>query len=127
MAFSLKDTFGTVKPVIAMVHFPGLPGRPQHDRAAGRARLLDVVARDLAALQDAGVAMLAGIGAGVYSGPGEAVAAACHPAEPLLPDPGRAGVYDAAYRRYRAVIASGLARAGPVCQHAASGDEEGLP
>src|SRR5437762_6047503 len=38
-----------------MVHFPGLPGRPQHDRAAGRARLLDVVARDLAALQDAGV------------------------------------------------------------------------
>ena len=55
MALSLKDTFGTVKPVIAMVHFPGLPGRPQHDRAAGRARLLDVVARDLAALQDAGV------------------------------------------------------------------------
>ena len=29
MAFSLKDTFGTVKPVIAMVHFPGLPGRPR--------------------------------------------------------------------------------------------------
>ena len=55
MALSLKDTFGTAKPVIAMVHFPGLPGRPQHDRAAGRARLLDVVARDLAALQDAGV------------------------------------------------------------------------
>ena len=54
MAFSLKDTFGTVKPVIAMVHFPGLPGRPQHDRAAGRAHLVDVVARDLAALQDAG-------------------------------------------------------------------------
>jgi xylulokinase len=75
----------------------------------------------------AGVAMLAGIGAGVYSGPGDAVAAACHPAGPVLPDPRRAGVYDAAYRRYRAVLASGLARAGPVCQHAASGDEEGLP
>jgi uncharacterized protein len=55
VAFSLKDTFGTDKPVIAMVHFPGLPGRPQHDRAAGRAHLVDVVGRDLAALQDAGV------------------------------------------------------------------------
>jgi hypothetical protein len=55
VTLSLKDTFGTVKPVIAMVHFPGLPGRPWHDRAAGRARLLDVVGRDLAVLQDAGV------------------------------------------------------------------------
>ena len=55
MTLSLKDTFGTAKPVIAMVHFPGLPGRPWHDRAAGRARLLDVVGRDLAVLQDAGV------------------------------------------------------------------------
>src|SRR4249919_2037197 len=55
MTLSLRDTFGTVKPVVAMVHFPGLPGRPQHDRAAGRARLVDVVGRDLAALQDAGV------------------------------------------------------------------------
>jgi hypothetical protein len=55
VTLSLNDTFGTVKPVIAMVHFPGLPGRPWHDRAAGRARLLDVVGRDLAVLQDAGV------------------------------------------------------------------------
>ena len=45
----------TTKPVIAMVHFPGLPGRPRHDRAGGRARLLDVVGRDLEVLQDAGV------------------------------------------------------------------------
>lgn len=52
---SLKDRFGTAKPVIAMVHFPGLPGRPRHDRQAGRARLLDVVRRDLEVLQDAGV------------------------------------------------------------------------
>lgn len=52
---SLKERFGTDKPVIAMVHFPGLPGRPRHDRAAGRARLLDVVGRDLEVLQDAGV------------------------------------------------------------------------
>ncbi|MCU0505517.1 MAG: SgcQ protein, partial [Chloroflexi bacterium] len=39
----------------AMLHFPGLPGRPWHDVAAGGARLVDVVGRDLAALQDAGV------------------------------------------------------------------------
>jgi len=52
---SLEERFGTVKPVIAMVHFPGLPGRPRHDRKAGRTRLLDVVGRDLEVLQDAGV------------------------------------------------------------------------
>jgi len=51
----LEERFGTVKPVIAMVHFPGLPGRPRHDRYGGRARLLDVVGRDLEVLQDAGV------------------------------------------------------------------------
>jgi len=51
----LKDTFGTNKPVIAMVHFPGLPGRPQHNRAAGRAHLVDVIGHDLTVLQEAGV------------------------------------------------------------------------
>jgi uncharacterized protein len=55
MRTSFEERFGTSKPVIAMVHFPGLPGRPRHDRVAGRARLLDVVGRDLEALQDAGV------------------------------------------------------------------------
>jgi uncharacterized protein len=54
MTMSFEEIFGTSKPVIAMVHFPGLPGRPRHDRAAGRARLLDVVGRDLEVLQDAG-------------------------------------------------------------------------
>jgi len=52
---ALERIFGTVKPVIAMLHFPGLPGRPLHDRAAGLGRLTDVVGRDLAVLQDAGV------------------------------------------------------------------------
>ena len=52
---TLEERFGTVKPVIAMVHFPGLPGRPRHDRAAGRNRLIDVVGRDLEVLQEAGV------------------------------------------------------------------------
>jgi uncharacterized protein len=52
---SLTDMFRTDKPVIAMVHFPGLPGRPWHDRQAGRARLVDIVGRDVEVLQDAGV------------------------------------------------------------------------
>jgi membrane complex biogenesis BtpA family protein len=55
MTTPLGDRFGTPKPVIAMLHFPGLPGRPRHDRVAGRARLVDVVGRDLATLQAAGV------------------------------------------------------------------------
>ena len=58
----------------------------------------------------AGVAMLAGIGVGAYSGPEEAVATACHPAEPVLPARGSAERYDALYQRYRAVLASDLAR-----------------
>ncbi len=55
MAISFQDTFGTHKPVIAMMHFPGLPGRPWHDRAAGRGKMVDVLGRDLAVLQEAGV------------------------------------------------------------------------
>jgi membrane complex biogenesis BtpA family protein len=55
MTQSLQARFGVVKPVIAMLHFPGLPGRPRHDRAGGRDHLVDVVGRDLVVLQDAGV------------------------------------------------------------------------
>ena len=51
----LAELFGVEKPVVAMLHLPGLPGRPWHDRAGGHARLVDVVGRDLATLQDAGV------------------------------------------------------------------------
>jgi sugar (pentulose or hexulose) kinase len=58
----------------------------------------------------AGVAMLAGIGVGAYSGSAEAVAAACHPQEPVLPDPGHSERYDALYHRYRAALTSDLAR-----------------
>jgi xylulokinase len=61
----------------------------------------------------AGVAMLAGIGVGAYASAAEAVNAACQPAEPVLPDPGRVELYTADYRRYQAVLASGLARLGP--------------
>lgn len=55
MTLSLQERFGVVKPVIAMLHFPGLPGRPQHDRAGGKDHLVDVVGRDLEQLQAAGV------------------------------------------------------------------------
>ncbi|HXX61449.1 MAG TPA: BtpA/SgcQ family protein [Candidatus Sulfotelmatobacter sp.] len=52
---SLARRFGSPKPVIAMLHFPGLPGRPRHDRAGGRAALVEAVGRDLEVLQAAGV------------------------------------------------------------------------
>lgn len=38
-----------------MLHLPALPGRPRHDPRAGIRPVIDAVARDLAALQDAGV------------------------------------------------------------------------
>ena len=31
----LKDTFGSAKPIIAMVHFPPLPGTPLYDAKGG--------------------------------------------------------------------------------------------
>ena len=52
---SLAQRFGTQKPVIGMLHFPGLPGRPRHNRELGRSHLVDVVGRDLETLQTAGV------------------------------------------------------------------------
>jgi uncharacterized protein len=55
MKLSLAQRFGTLKPVIAMLHFPGLPGRPRHNRELGRSHLVDVVGRDLDTLQGAGV------------------------------------------------------------------------
>ena len=55
MNLSLEQRFGTAKPVIAMLHFPGLPGRPRHNRELGRTHLVDVVGRDLESLQAAGV------------------------------------------------------------------------
>ncbi len=52
---TLARIFGVPKPVIAMLHFPGLPGRPWHDRAAGMRLAVEVVGRDLEALQRAAV------------------------------------------------------------------------
>ena len=55
MGLRLQDLFGVDKPIIAMLHLPGLPGRPRHDRMAGIDRLVDSVARDIATLEAAGV------------------------------------------------------------------------
>jgi len=50
-----EQLFGVKKPVIAMVHFPPLPGTPQFDADGGVNRILDSIRRDLEALQGAGV------------------------------------------------------------------------
>jgi membrane complex biogenesis BtpA family protein len=51
----LRRIFGVDQPLIAMCHLLALPGRPQHDRAGGVDRIVDALATDVAALQDAGV------------------------------------------------------------------------
>ena len=51
----LESIFGVPKPIVAMLHLPGLPGRPLHDVAGGPDAILASVARDLDVLQDAGV------------------------------------------------------------------------
>jgi membrane complex biogenesis BtpA family protein len=51
----LREMFGVDKPLIAMCHLPGLPGRPRHDVAGGIEVIAEWVAHDLAVLQEAGV------------------------------------------------------------------------
>ena len=55
MTALLHNLFGTGKPIIAMLHARALPGRPRHDAPAGMKPILDALARDLDALQTAGV------------------------------------------------------------------------
>ncbi len=50
----MRDLFGVDRPVIAMAHFPPLPGTPLHDDKGGMDGLLDAVARDVAVLEQAG-------------------------------------------------------------------------
>jgi membrane complex biogenesis BtpA family protein len=52
---AMSRIFGVPKPVIAMLHLPALPGRPLHDREGGITGAVEAVARDLEALQAAGV------------------------------------------------------------------------
>lgn len=55
MTALLHNLFGTGKPVIAMLHARALPGRPRHDTAQNLRPIRDALARDLDALQAAGV------------------------------------------------------------------------
>jgi membrane complex biogenesis BtpA family protein len=51
----LKELFGTTKAIIAMAHLPALPGAPGYDAKRGVAGIVAAVARDIAALESAGV------------------------------------------------------------------------
>jgi uncharacterized protein len=51
----LKEIFGVDKPVIAMSHFPPLPGTPLYDEKAGVNGMLEVMRRDMRILLDGGV------------------------------------------------------------------------
>jgi sugar (pentulose or hexulose) kinase len=58
----------------------------------------------------AGVAMLAGLGVGVYSSPESAMATACRRDPPIEPDAANRERYQALYERYREVAGSPLVR-----------------
>src|SRR5664280_498298 len=51
----LEKLFGEQKPLIAMCHLLGLPGRPTHNAAAGVQGIAEALAPDVEALQSAGV------------------------------------------------------------------------
>src|ERR1700704_2495993 len=51
----LKETFGSQKPIIAMVHFPPLPGAPLYDAKRGMNAIIDSAAADIEKLQAGGV------------------------------------------------------------------------
>lgn len=52
---TLKDLFGVEKPLIAMCHLEGLPGRPRYNAAGGLEAIVQSAAREVKALQDGGV------------------------------------------------------------------------
>jgi membrane complex biogenesis BtpA family protein len=51
----LKETFGSHKPVIGMVHLRALPGSPLYDAKAGMSAIIDGAAADIERLQKGGV------------------------------------------------------------------------
>jgi membrane complex biogenesis BtpA family protein len=51
----LKTTFGSHKPIIAMIHLSPLPGSPLYDKDGGMQKIIDLAAADIAALQEGGV------------------------------------------------------------------------
>lgn len=55
MSNLLLDLFGVPKPVIAMAHFPALPGTPRYDPSLGIEGILERVRADVRALLEGGV------------------------------------------------------------------------
>lgn len=51
----IRETFGTVKPIIGMAHLGPLPGSPLYDATRGMAGLIADVTADIDALQQGGV------------------------------------------------------------------------
>lgn len=51
----IDDLFGKPKAIIAMAHFPPMPGQPLHDQGRGVRGLRDAVARDVEILAASGV------------------------------------------------------------------------
>lgn len=61
-----------------------------------------------------GVAMLAGLGAGIYRDPAEAIAACVHPDPPIEPDPAVRARYDEAFRAHLELAAAVVVRRSEV-------------
>jgi sugar (pentulose or hexulose) kinase len=59
-----------------------------------------------------GVAMLAGIGVGIYPDAASAIAVACRPDPPIEPDMANHDRYTPLYERYRTVVASATLHGG---------------
>ena len=57
-----------------------------------------------------GVAMLAGLGAGLYRDPADAIAHCVRPDPPILPRADAVAVYQDAYRNYRSLVGSAVVR-----------------
>ena len=55
MSKFLHDMFGVRKPVIAMAHFPALPGAPRYNTAGDLEGLIDSMRQDIQHLSHAGV------------------------------------------------------------------------
>jgi len=51
----IESTFGSRKPIIAMIHLAPLPGSPLYDRPGGMQKIVEDSARDIEALQEGGV------------------------------------------------------------------------
>lgn len=51
----IKTTFGSHKPIIAMIHLAPLPGSPLYDKDGGMQKIIDLAGADIAALQQGGV------------------------------------------------------------------------